>query len=329
VGHTRSPPGPRGDSARRPHRTAAVVPAASRGARLDRALVQLFPELSRARLQVLVRSGAVLVEGRRARVSLRVRGGEQVDLAPPPPEPATLQSENLPLRILYEDPDLVVLDKAAGVVVHPGAGHARGTLVNALLHHVPDLGGVGGQLRPGLVHRLDKDTSGCLVVAKTGAALASLQAAFKGRSVEKTYLALVHGHPPAEGRIETCYGRHPRHRMRFTGRLPTGKPALTLYRTRERLHGAALLEVQLLTGRTHQIRVHLAEAGHPLLGDALYGKPGRGDARVRAAEAALGRQALHAWKLAFPHPRTGRRRAFQAPVPPDLRAAVAALRERT
>lgn len=305
----------------------AEVPAASRGARLDQVLVQLFPDLSRARLQALVRGGRVLVEGRAARVSLRMRGGERVKLTEPPPEPATTEPEDLPLRILHQDRDLLVLDKAAGVVVHPGAGHTRGTLVNALLHHVRDLGGVGGELRPGLVHRLDKDTSGCLVVAKTGAALASLQAAFKGRTVTKTYLALVHGHPPAEGRIETRYGRHPRHRMRFTGRLATGKPALTLYRTRERLHGAALLEVELLTGRTHQIRVHLAEAGHPLLGDALYGKPGRGDARVRAAEAALGRQALHAWKLAFPHPRTGRRRAFEAPVPPDLRAAVDALRD--
>ena len=305
----------------------AEVPAASRGARLDRVLAELFPALSRSRLQTLVRGGHVLVDGQPAAVAHRVRGGERVEVTLPPPEPALPEPEDLPLRILYQDADLVVLDKAAGVVVHPGAGHARGTLVNALLHHVRDLAGVGGQLRPGLVHRLDKETSGCLVVAKTDAALAALQAAFKRREVEKTYLALVHGHPPAEGRIETRYGRHPRHRMRFTGRLSDGKPALTAYRTRERLHGAALLEVELLTGRTHQIRVHLAEAGHPLLGDALYGKPAR-DARVRAAEAALGRQAVHAWRLAFPHPRTGRRRAFEAPPPGDLRAAVAALRER-
>ena len=314
-------PGPAPQARRR----TAEVPAASRGGRLDRALVQLFPDLSRARLQALLRTGHLLVEGVRARASTRLRGGERVELVLPPPEPATPGPEDLPLHILQQDRDLLVLDKAPGVVVHPGAGHARGTLVNALLHHVRDLRGVGGVLRPGIVHRLDKDTSGCLVVAKSEAALAALQAAFQGRTVEKTYLALVHGHPPPEGRIETAYGRHPRHRKRFTGRVAAGKPAVTVFRTRQRLHGAALLEVGLLTGRTHQIRVHLAEAGHPLLGDALYGGLRRGDARVRAAQQALGRQALHAWKLAFPHPRTGRRCSVEAPVPADLRQAVATL----
>jgi 23S rRNA pseudouridine1911/1915/1917 synthase len=305
--------------------TARISPSA-RGRRLDQALVEAFPGFSRARLQSLLREGRALVEGKSAKSGARVKGGERVELRIGPPAPATPEAENLELSILFQDRDVLVLDKAPGMVVHPAAGHWRGTLVNALLHHVQGLGGVGGTLRPGLVHRLDKDTSGALVVAKTDVALAALQAAFKAREVEKTYLALVHGHPPAKGHIETPYGRHPRHRQRFTGKLRHGKPAVTVYRVLEPLHGAALVEVDLLTGRTHQIRVHLAELGHPLLGDALYGGTRRGDARVKAVQAVLGRQALHAARLAFAHPRTGKRRVFEAPLPEDLRAALKALR---
>ncbi len=288
--------------------------------------MEAFPELSRARVQALIRDGHARVDGRATKPSARMSGGEHIQLSVPPAEPALPEPEDLPLSVLFQDRDLLVLDKAPGMVVHPAAGHRRGTLVNALLHHVRDLQGVGGTLRPGLVHRLDKDTSGCLVVAKNDAALRGLQASFKTRRVQKTYLALVHGHPPGEGHMETAYGRHPRHRQRFTGRLTEGKPARTAFRVLERLHGAALLEVDLLTGRTHQIRVHLAEAGHPLLGDVLYGGTRKGDARVKATQAALGRQALHAWRLAFPHPRTGAQRRFEAPVPADLRAALEALR---
>jgi len=304
----------------------ATLGPSARGRRLDQALVEAFPTLSRARLQALIREGHALVEGRAAKASARLSGGERIQLTLPPAEPALPEAENLPLSVLFQDRDLLVLDKAPGMVVHPAAGHRRGTLVNALLHHVRDLQGVGGTLRPGLVHRLDKDTSGCLVVAKNDIALRGLQASFKTRQVQKTYLALVHGHPPAQGRIETPYGRHPRHRQRFTGRLTEGKPARTAYRVRELLHGAALLEVDLLTGRTHQIRVHLAETGHPLVGDVLYGGTRKGDTRVKAVQNALGRQALHAWRLAFPHPRTAAPRTFEAPVPADLRAAVDALR---
>jgi 23S rRNA pseudouridine1911/1915/1917 synthase len=214
------------------------------------------------------------------------------------------------------------------MVVHPAAGHARGTLVNALLHQVKDLGGIGGELRPGVVHRLDKDTSGCLVVAKNDQALSALQAAFKGREVKKTYLALVHGIPErAEGRIETPYGRHPVHRKRFTGRVKSGKPAATVYRVCERFDGAALLEVDLLTGRTHQVRVHLSEMGHPLLCDALYGRARKAKGALAEAQQALNRQALHAWKLAFAHPRTGRRLSFEAPLPSDFSRALELLRE--
>jgi 23S rRNA pseudouridine1911/1915/1917 synthase len=238
-------------------------------------------------------------------------------------------AEELPLAVLHEDRDLVVVDKAAGMVVHPGAGHASGTLVNALLHRVKDLAGVGGELRPGIVHRLDKDTTGCLVVAKHEKALVALQKAFKTREVEKTYLALVHGVPrAAEARIETLYGRHPVNRQRFTGKVKEGKPALTVYRVREPFEGAALVEVDLLTGRTHQIRAHLSEAGHPLLCDTLYGSGRKAKGRAVEAQEVLGRQALHAWKLAFPHPRTGRVLHVEAPLPPDFTAALKVLRGR-
>lgn len=268
----------------------------------------------------------MLAEGRPAKAALRLRGGELLVLHIPSPVAAVPVAEELPLELLHEDRDLVVVNKAAGMVVHPGAGHASGTLVNALLHRVKDLAGVGGELRPGIVHRLDKDTTGCLVVAKNEQTLVALQKAFKTRAVEKTYLALVHGHTKLEGRIETLYGRHPTNRQKFTGKVKEGKSALTVYRTRERFEGASLLEVDLLTGRTHQIRVHLAESGHPLLGDALYGSGRKGKGQVAEAQEALGRQALHAWRLAFTHPRTGKALKLEAPLPEDFEAALVALR---
>ena len=255
--------------------------------------------------------------GRPTKASFRLRGGEQVALDIPPPAPTRAQPEELPLEVLYEDADLLVLNKAAGMVVHPAAGHAGGTLVNALLHRVKDLN-VGGERRPGIVHRLDKDTTGCLVVAKNGPALEALQAAFKRREVEKVYLALVHGKPPDHGKIETLYARHPVHRKKFTGRVKVGKQAVTEYWTRERFPGAALMEVRLHTGRTHQIRVHLSEAGFPLWGEALYARP---------REPTLGRHALHAWRLSFAHPRKGKVMQFEAPLPGDLRRALDALRD--
>jgi len=299
-----------------------------RAERLDRAIASTLPELSRSRVQALLKDGRVRVDGRPGRASVRLKGGEQVEVSVPPPEPAIPEPEDLPLSILHEDRDLLVLDKPAGLVVHPAAGHARGTLVNALLHHVRGLSGVGGVLRPGIVHRLDKETSGCLVVAKNDATLHSLQRAFQERAVEKTYLALVHGHPPSAGRLETLHARHPRDRKRFTARAKTGKPAVTTRRVRTVLHGAALLEVGLETGRTHQIRVHLSELGHPLVGDALYGGTRKGDARVKAVQTRLGRQGLHAWKLSFAHPRTGKPVRCEAPVPRDLSEAIEALRAR-
>jgi 23S rRNA pseudouridine1911/1915/1917 synthase len=299
------------------------------GVRLDVALAQLAPDLSRARARRLIDEGRVTVTGGRARASARLHGGERLVVDVPDPEPTGAVAQDIPLRVLHEDADLLVLDKAAGMVVHPARGAPHSTVVNALVHR---LGGGPGGARIGLVHRLDRGTSGCLVVAKTEGCFAALQRAFRERSVEKTYLALCHGRLPSEGRLDTPYGRHPRDRTRFTSRGAHPRRAATAWRVRERFGDlATAAEVQLLTGRTHQIRVHLSEAGHPLLGDATYGGTRR-EARlppehpVRRAAAALGRQALHAWRVAFDHPRSGRRMELEAPVPADLEAALAALR---
>jgi 23S rRNA pseudouridine1911/1915/1917 synthase len=254
----------------------------------------------------------------------------EVTLQPPPP--SGLEAQDLPLAVLYEDADLLVLDKAAGMVVHPARGSPSGTVVNALLHHLG-----AGPFRPGerlgLVHRLDRETSGCLVVAKREAALQGLQAAFKARTVEKTYLALCHGVPAPSGRLDTPYGRHPVDRTRYTGRGDGSRRAVTGWTVLERFgERAALLQVALETGRTHQIRVHLSEAGHPLLADTAYGGRRR-EARlppsdpVRRAAAVLGRQGLHAWRLTFLHPRTQRRLRLEAPLPGDLSGALELLRQ--
>ncbi|MCY1014278.1 RluA family pseudouridine synthase [Pyxidicoccus sp. MSG2] len=302
------------------------APPEARGERVDQYLARAFPDLTRSRIHGLIEAGHVLTDGQPAKPAKRLRGGELLSLHIPAPVAAVPLAEELPLAVLHEDKDLVVVDKAAGMVVHPGAGHASGTLVNALLHRVKDLAGVGGELRPGIVHRLDKDTTGCLVVAKNEQTLVGLQKAFKTRAVEKTYLALVHGVPPAEGRIETLYGRHPVNRQKFTGKVKDGKQAITLYRVLESFDGAALVEVDLLTGRTHQIRVHLAESGHPLLGDALYGAGRKAKGGAGEAQERLGRQALHAWRLAFAHPRTGKALNLEAPIPEDFTAALELLR---
>lgn len=303
----------------------ARVPEQGRGVRLDRFLVQTFPELSRARIQSLIAEGRVRLDGGVAKPAHRLSGGEEVVLELPEPRPVELTPESIPLRFLYEDVDLAVVDKPAGLVVHPAAGHASGTLVNALLFHWPELPGIGGEARPGIVHRLDKDTTGCMVVAKTETAMRGLRKAFESRAVEKIYLALVHGSPPDEARIETRYGRHPVHRKRFTGRVEDGKPAVTELWTRERFEGASRVEVKLHTGRTHQIRVHLSEQGFPLIGDAVYGRR-KATGHVAEAKDALGRQALHAWKLGFPHPRTGKWIAAEAPLPGDFVRALEVLR---
>jgi len=321
-----------------PERRALAIPPDLAGTRLDVALTRLAPDLSRARVQRLLEEGRVLLDGRPAKASARLRGGEAVALELPPPPPSSLTPEALPLAVLHEDRDLLVLDKAPGMVVHPARGSPSGTVVNALLHRFGEGAGATGAERPageriGLVHRLDKETSGCLLIAKREAALQALQAAFKARQVEKTYLALCHGLPAAAGRLDTPYGRHPRDRTRYTSRGAGPRRAVTTWRVVEAFGDrAALLEVGLETGRTHQIRVHLSEAGHPLLADATYGGRKR-EARlpeedpVRRAAEALGRQGLHAWRLALSHPRTGKPLRLEAPLPADLRRALAVLRQ--
>lgn len=289
--------------------------------RLDRFLAEALPELSRARLQALVREGEVEVDGAPARPSTRLRGGEEVRVRIPPLPPSELTPEAIPLRLLYEDDDLVVLDKPAGLVVHPARGHRDGTLVNALLHALPGLGEEGLGERPGIVHRIDKGTSGLLVVARNDRTLRALQAAFAVHDIERAYLAVVFGVPRfLEGRIESLLGRHPRDRMRFASVLAGGKRAVTHWRKLGERVGVALLACELETGRTHQLRVHLSEAGHPIVGDALY----RGRARLPAAlqgwEERLDHQLLHAARLGFVHPATGARLSFEAAPPADFQA---------
>jgi 23S rRNA pseudouridine1911/1915/1917 synthase len=309
-----------------------VVPPDLAGARLDVALAKLAPDLSRSRVQRLVDGGHVRLGGRVAKASARLRGGEAVEVEVEPPAPSAVVPQDLPLSVLYEDAELVVLDKAAGMVVHPARGSPHSTVVNALLARWRGRAQGDELPRLGLVHRLDKDTSGCLVVARTEAALQALQAQWKGRTVEKVYLALCHGALAETGRLDTPYGRHPRDRTRFTGKRAAARRAVTEWRTVERFgREATLAEVRLHTGRTHQIRVHLSEAGHPLLGDAVYGGTRRearaASGRAARAAAAIGRQALHAARLAFDHPRTGRRLSFESPLPADLARGLAVLRE--
>ena len=310
-------------------RTLAVDEAGA-GERLDRWLARVMPETSRARLQAVIAAGGVLVEGRAARPSLRLKAGQSVSVRLPAPRPADPLAEDIPITVVHEDRHLLVVDKPAGLVVHPGAGRASGTLVNALLHRVRDLSGVGGVLRPGIVHRLDRGTSGLLVVAKDDATHLALSRQFSGRTVEKEYLAVVLGVPrAAEGTIDVPIGRDPIHRQRMSVRAPRGRAARSTYRVVEALDGAALLRVRIATGRTHQIRVHLAALGHPVAGDATYGgrrSPASRRPEARAALEALARPALHAARLAFTHPSSGERVSFDSPLPGDLQALLAALR---
>jgi 23S rRNA pseudouridine1911/1915/1917 synthase len=307
-----------------------VIPAALAGQRVDR-VVAMITGISRAEVAALVDQGKVRVDDRVVTArSQRVDEGAHVhaDLDELVAEAAHAMDPepDVTVDVVYVDEHLIVVDKPAGLVVHPAPGHERGTLVNALLAHCRDLRGIGGELRPGIVHRIDKDTTGLLVVAKDDATMNTLGAAFKAHTVERVYEALVVGKPPAAGgRIDTLYGRDPRDRKRFSSRVRTGKRAVTNWTVVERFAGAARIEARLETGRTHQVRVHLAALGCPLLGDKTYGRPPR-DARLRAIAEALGRQALHARSLAFVHPATGKRLALASERPADMEAALAALR---
>jgi 23S rRNA pseudouridine1911/1915/1917 synthase len=299
------------------------------GARLDTFLATQLPDLSRSRAVQLVAAGNVTVNALPPRKSYRVVQGDVVDVQVPAAQPAAFTAEAIPLDIVYQDADLLVLNKAAGVVVHPAPGHTRGTLVHALLHHITDLSGIGGELRPGIVHRLDRDTSGLMLVAKNDAAHRQLSAALKRREVRRTYTAAAWGHLRSDTvEVDAPIGRARSDRKRMAV-VPGGRPARTRFRRTARWLAADLLEAELDTGRTHQIRVHLAHVGHPVVGDRIYGRgaerglsgPGHrwGAELVRRVP----RQFLHATRLQFLHPRTGDQLVFFAPLPADLAAAAA------
>src|SRR6266513_1848570 len=284
--------------------------------RLDRFLTKQLPEYSRSRLQQLIRAGFVRLNGTTARPSQPVRSGDEIELTEPPLEKIESQPEPIPLEILFEDNDLIVINKPAGLVVHPGAGHRQHTLVNALLSHCTTLSGIGGKERPGIVHRLDKETSGCLVVAKNDEAHRELSRQFAESVVEKIYLALVGGKLRKQaGTIEEKIGRHPFHRQRMSVTSSRGRPAKTEYRVIRSRDQASLVECRLHSGRTHQIRVHLHHLGHPVLGDKVYAPRFAKD---------FHRQMLHAWKLGFRHPCTGEWRSFEASLPADFNEAIRA-----
>lgn len=300
------------------------VPESDHGSRLDVWLSANEPDWSRSRVQQWIRDGLVKVNGVVInKMRERLHDGDIVEVDPPPPPvEMDVQPEAIPLDVRYEDEHLLVINKPAGLVVHPAAGHESGTLVNALLHHCPDLPGIGGEKRPGIVHRLDKDTSGLLVVAKTESAMINLSRQFKDRSVRKMYIALVKGKPvPEAGHIETLIGRHPTDRKKMSANVERGRTALTRYETTERFPEATLLTLRIETGRTHQIRVHMAHLGHPVLGDQLYGR-----ARALSNGTEVPRHMLHAYSLAFKHPATKGDMEFQAPVPEDMRALIQRLR---
>ncbi len=308
-----------------------VVSTENEGHRLDRFLVSVLADWSRSQIQRLITEHHVTVErsgrssGLTAKANLAVREGDRVQVDAPEPVPSSLAREALPLEILYQDCDVAVINKPAGMVVHPAAGHASGTLVNALLHHIPDLGGVGGELRPGVVHRLDRGTSGVMVIAKHDAALQELARQFHDREVEKEYIALVWGVVQAGRRIDAAIGRDTKHRQKMSSRARHARHAVTRITRARHMPGVTLCQVAIHTGRTHQIRVHLSAIGHAVVGDALYGGVHRRVAGDIRAVLRLERPFLHAARLAFTHPGDGRRMEFITPLPADLQNVLDAL----
>ncbi|MCC6627031.1 MAG: RluA family pseudouridine synthase [Chloroflexi bacterium] len=307
---------------------AFTVAPTTAGGRLDQAVVAALGDLTRAHVQRLIERGLVTVNGASAKAGHKLRAGDQVAVRVPPPVPTTLRPQPLPLAVVYEDAAVLVIDKPAGLVVHPAPGHPDGTLANAILAHAPEVA-MNGSQRPGIVHRLDKDTSGLLVVARTDAARQALVAQFAAREVLKEYVALVVGHPPDTATVDAPIGRDPRRRQRMAV-VSGGRPARTEVAVLERLPGHALVRARIATGRTHQIRVHLAALGHPVVGDAVYGHGGAlvlpPGANRPLRRVAVPRQFLHAARLAFRLPDSGAWRAFDSPLPPDLTAVLDALR---
>jgi 23S rRNA pseudouridine1911/1915/1917 synthase len=311
--------------------TQYIVGQDEQGLRLDVFLSQKDSTLSRSQAKRLIEDGDVLVEGKSARGSHRLKPGETVSLRKPPPIPSEIVPEEIPLSILYEDEAVIVVDKPAGMVVHPAAGNFRGTLVNALQFHCRILSGIGGVMRPGIVHRLDKGTSGLMVVAKSDEAHRHLSDQFKKRQVSKHYLALVHGNVRQdEGIVDAPVGRHPVERKKMSTASRRGKEALTRWKVLERFGVFTLLEAKIETGRTHQIRVHLSALGHPVVGDSVYGRSMRAveAPALRAVLKKLTRQALHAGRLSFIHPVTGQEMSFESPLPEDMGEVIRFLRER-
>ena len=307
-----------------------TVPDDNDGVRLDRFLASVVADRSRSQIQRLIKDGSVRVSGRVAKANQPVKAGQTIVLDVPEPVDAEPQPEALPLPILYQDSELIVVDKPAGMVVHPAAGHASGTLVNALLHHVDDLSGIGGEKRPGIVHRLDRGTSGLMVIAKNDAAHEELSRQFHDREVEKEYIALVWGVVQAGRRIDAPIGRDPNNRKKMSARSRRSREAVTRITRTEHLNPAVTLaQIAIYTGRTHQIRVHLSAIGHPVVGDPLYGGVRRHvPADVRSVMR-LQRPFLHAAKLVFTHPSDGRRMEFTSELPDDLQVVLDELRSQS
>jgi 23S rRNA pseudouridine1911/1915/1917 synthase len=299
-----------------------IVPADYTGQRLDKFLVSVLEGRSRSQVQRLIEGGQVRLDRKPAKANLALREGDRIAVDMPEPTAAVVDAEQLPVEILFQDPDLAVLNKPAGMVVHPGAGHASGTLVNALLHHIGDLSGVGGELRPGIVHRLDRGTSGVMVIAKHDAAHQELARQFHDREVEKEYIALVWGLVQAGRRIDAAIGRDPNNRQKMSARARRARHAVSRITRAHPMPAVTLCHVAIHTGRTHQIRVHLSAIGHPIVGDSMYGGVHRRVAADIKAVQRLERPFLHAHRLVFTHPRDQRRLEFTAPLPQDLQSVL-------
>jgi 23S rRNA pseudouridine1911/1915/1917 synthase len=315
-------------------RQCCTVTDEDRGVRLDVFVPRKYPFFSRSRVKKLIDDGEIQVNGAPvSKAGLKLRSGDIVEIAMREAQPSTVLAQDIPLQILYEDRHLLVIDKPAGMVIHPAPGHREGTLVNAILHHCDDLSGIGGVIRPGIVHRLDKETSGVLLVAKNDETHRHLSDQFKGHRVRKTYKALVFGSPREdEGVIALPVGRHPADRKKMSTNSRRGKEAVTRWRVVERYGEVTLLDVGIETGRTHQIRVHLSNLGYPVIGDRVYGGLGRlksiKDVSLRSRLSAMPRQALHAWRIGFTHPVEDREMEFTAPLPEDMRNLQDYLQER-